>query len=953
MPDWKKEIRDRLAGLRLSPTREAEIAEELEQYLEDFYEDLLANGTATEDALLTTSKALNQSDLLLELSKVERPVTQEPVVLGANRTNIMADLLRDVRFGIRMLVKNKGFTLVAVLSLALGIGANTALFSVVDAALLKTLPVPDPDRLVLFAWHAGLPFRVGGMSGTSNVPGAPGTRKLSLFRYEVFARMRKQTQATETPLSDLFAFAPIQDVNAVNGDQAELVDGQAVSGNYYAGLRMQTSLGRPITDDDDKPGATPVVVLSHQFWQERFGANPAVIGQPLKLNKQSFTIIGVTPPAFTGTSQVDYHPAFTVPFASEPLLLGENSNLTTANQPGIWWINLMGRLKPGATYQQARDSLNDTFQTTALEIMPPPRKASEPAQLDPKDYPHLIAESGSRGMLDRRRDYSPTIYGLFIVVTLVLLIACANVANLLLARASLRSAEINVRLAVGAGRWRLVRQLLTESVLLAALGGAVGVIFAFWGKSALLTLTDTDTGILPNGLDLSLNWRVLGFTLTVSLLTGVLFGLAPAWRATRQDLATTLKQSRRTTGAVSRLSKGLIIAQVALSLLLLVGAGLFIRTLYNLQRVNLGFNQENLLLFRLQPQQNGYKDERLVQFYQQLVARLDNLPDVRSATFARVPLIADENWYNDIRLPGETEKTSPSHDTMRQMARENYFSTMEIPLLSGRSFTAHDDQHAPKVAIVNQTFAQQFFANNEVLGKRVNIEGESEVEIVGMVADTKYRSQREDIKPLLYTPWQQEDQALGTVYFTLRTVGEPASLAERVRQVVHELDSDLPVTQVSTQTARAHATLGPERLAARLLSFFGALALLLAGIGLSGVLAYSVAQRTNEMGIRMALGAQASNVLRLVVWQGMRLVLLGLAVGAVTGYGLKRLLASQYFGETVGLGQISEQLYGVNATDPLTFVVIGALLLLVALVACWLPARKATQVDPLEALRYE
>jgi len=953
MPDWKKEIRDRLAGLRLSPTREAEIAEELEQYLEDFFEDLLANGTATEDALLTTSKALNQSDLLLELSKVERPVTQEPVVLGANRTNIMADLLRDVRFGIRMLVKNKGFTLVAVLSLALGIGANTALFSVVDAALLKTLPVPDPDRLVLFAWHAGLPFRVGGMSGTSNVPGAPGTRKLSLFRYEVFARMRKQTQATETPLSDLFAFAPIQDVNAVNGDQAELVDGQAVSGNYYAGLRMQTSLGRPITDDDDKPGATPVVVLSHQFWQERFGANPAVIGQPLKLNKQSFTIIGVTPPAFTGTSQVDYHPAFTVPFASEPLLLGENSNLTTANQPGIWWINLMGRLKPGATYQQARDSLNDTFQTTALEIMPPPRKASEPAQLDPKDYPHLIAESGSRGMLDRRRDYSPTIYGLFIVVTLVLLIACANVANLLLARASLRSAEINVRLAVGAGRWRLVRQLLTESVLLAALGGAVGVIFAFWGKSALLTLTDKDTGILPNGLDLSLNWRVLGFTLTVSLLTGVLFGLAPAWRATRQDLATTLKQSRRTTGAVSRLSKGLIIAQVALSLLLLVGAGLFIRTLYNLQRVNLGFNQENLLLFRLQPQQNGYKDERLVQFYQQLVARLDNLPDVRSATFARVPLIADENWYNDIRLPGETEKTSASHDTMRQMARENYFSTMEIPLLSGRSFTAHDDQHAPKVAIVNQTFAQQFFANNEVLGKRVNIEGESEVEIVGMVADTKYRSQREDIKPLLYTPWQQEDQALGTVYFTLRTVGEPASLAERVRQVVHELDSDLPVTQVSTQTARAHATLGPERLAARLLSFFGALALLLAGIGLSGVLAYSVAQRTNEMGIRMALGAQASNVLRLVVWQGMRLVLLGLAVGAVTGYGLKRLLASQYFGEAVGLGQISEQLYGVNATDPLTFVVIGALLLLVALVACWLPARKATQVDPLEALRYE
>ncbi len=339
------------------------------------------------------------------------------------------------------------------------------------------------------------------------------------------------------------------------------------------------------------------------------------------------------------------------------------ADLGTANEPGVWWLNLMGRLKPGATYEQARDSLNGAFQAAALEVMPPPRKANQPAQLEPKDYPRLIAESGSRGMLDSRRRYSPTIYGLFIVVALVLLIACANVANLLLARAALRGAEISVRLAVGAGRWRLIRQLLTESVLLAALGGAVGVLFAFWGKSALLALTDKDTGILPSGVDLSLNWRVLAFTLAVSLLTGVLFGLAPAWRATSLDLATALKQSRRTTGAVSRLSKGLIVAQVALSLLLLVGAGLFIRTLYNLQRVNLGFNQENLLLFRLQPQQGGYKDERLLQFYQQLFARLDNLPGVRAATFGRVPLIANDNWFNDILLPGETEKTAAKHDT--------------------------------------------------------------------------------------------------------------------------------------------------------------------------------------------------------------------------------------------------------------------------------------------------
>jgi predicted permease len=868
----------------------------------------------------------------------------------------MQSFLQDLRFAIRMLVKNKGFTMVAVLSLALGIGANTALFSMVDAVLLKTLPVAEPERLVLFAWQAGLPFRVNGMSGTSFVPGPPGARRLSLFRYEVFEKMSQaRAQATESHLSDFFAFAPIQEVNAVVGDQAEILNGQAVSGSYYAGLKMQPSLGRAITDEDDTPGAAPVVVLSDQFWQERFGANTAVIGQPLKLNKQSFTIIGVTPPAFTGTLQVDYHPAVTVPFACEPLLRGERSNLGTANEPGVWWINLMGRLKPGATQEQARDSLNGAFQAAALEVMPPPRKANQPAQLEPKDYPRLIAESGSRGMLDRRRSYSPTIYGLFIVVAVVLLIACANVANLLLARAALRGAEISVRLAVGAGRWRLVRQLLTESVLLAALGGAVGVLFALWGKSALLALTDKDTGILPNGVDLSLNWRVLAYTLAVSLLTGVLFGLAPAWRASSQDLTTALKQSRRTTGAVSRLSKGLIVAQVALSLLLLVGAGLFIRTLYNLQQVNLGFNQDNLLLFRLQPQQNGYKDERLVQFYQQLLARLDHLPGVRSATFGKVALIANDNWFFDILLPGETEMTAGGkHITNRQAVRENYFATMEIPLLRGRGFTAQDDQRAPQVAIVNQTFGHQFFPNDDVLGKRVTvIDGKQEVEIVGVVADTKYMSQREEIKPLLYTPWQQEVAVIGEMHFALRTMGEPTALATIVRQVVRELDSNLPVTEVSTQTARAQATLGEERLSARLLSFFGVVALLLAAIGLSGVLAYSVAQRTNEIGIRMALGAQAANVLRLVIWQGIKLVLLGLAVGALSVYALHRLLASQYFASSNWQRQMAEQLYNVNATDPWTFAVIASLLLLVALIASWLPARRAAQVDPLEALRYE
>jgi predicted permease len=867
----------------------------------------------------------------------------------------MWTLLQDLRYGARMLIKQKSVTAIAVLSLALGIGANTALFSVVDAVLIKTLPVKEPERLALFEWRAGLPFRYGGMSGTSGVPEEPGTQALSLFRHEVFARMRRASiAAPESPLSDFFAFAPLSELNAVIGQQAEVINGQAVSGGYYTGLGVQPVLGRAITDEDDRLGAAPVVVLSHHFWQERFGADPAVIGQPLKLNQQSFTVIGVTPPAFTGTLQVDYRPAVTIPIACEPLLLGENSNLGTANRPGYWWLDLMGRLKPGATLEQARASLNGAFQSAALEVMPPPRRADEPAQLDPKDYPRLLVESGSRGMLDERRWYAPTIYGLFVVVALVLLIACANIANLLLARAASRSAEISVRLAVGAGRGRLIRQLLTESALLSSLGGAVGVLVALWGNSALVALTDKDTGLVPSNVDLSVNWRVLVFTLVVSLLTGVLFGLAPAWRATSLDLTTALKQGRRTTGAVSRLSKGLIVAQVALSLLLLVGAGVFLRTLQNLQRVNLGFNQENLLLFCLQPEQGGYKDERLAQFYQQLFARLDQLPGVRAATFARVPLIAHDNWSNGILLPGEVEMTAARRSTTRQMARENYFATLEIPFLRGRNFTAQDDAHAPQVAIVNQTFAREFFPNDDVLGKRITFRGDKRtVEIIGVVADTKYTSQRRDIRPLLYTPWRQVGEGIGKMYFMLRTVGEPAALAATVQQVVRELDSNLPVTEIGAQIARSQATLGRERLSARLLSFFGGLALLLAAIGLSGVLAYSVSQRTNEIGIRMALGAQIANVLRMVIWQGMKMVLLGLAVGAAIGYGLKRLLAGQSFGSRTWPARMAEQLYGVSVTDPLTVIAVASLLIVVALLACWLPARRATKIDPMVALRAE
>ncbi len=932
----------RLRGLFLKRKLEDELADEIQSHLEMQIEDHLRQGMNPNEARHLALRKFGGVDQVKETYRERRSLPS------------VETFIRDLRYGLRMLRRSPGMTAVAILSLALGIGANTALFSAVDAVLLKTLPVEEPEQLVLFEWQSGKSFRLSGMSGTSNVDVPPGQRGLSLFRYDVFEQMRQaKAAASENPLSDLIAFGPISALTAKLGNRAEVIKGQGVSGNYYNMLGVRPILGRAITVDDDRLGTVPVVMLSYEFWQQRFGGSLGVIGQQLKLNQQSFTIVGVTPSTFNSTLQVGYYPAVTIPLGMEPLLRGENSLLGTASKPGAWWLNLMGRLKPGATQEQARESLSATFQSAALAAMPPPRNSDQPTQLDPKDYPRLIVESGSRGMLDVRKDYAPTIYGLFIVVALVLLIACANLANLLLARATARGPEISVRLAVGASRWRLVRQLLTESLLLATLGGIVGLLFAFWGRSALLAFANDETGLLPSGVTLSLNWRVLVFTMAVSLLTGLLFGLVPAWRATSQDLSTTLKQSGRTTGGASRLSKGLLVLQVAVSALLLAGAGLFIRTLYNLQRIELGFNPEKLLVFKLQPEQAGYDDEGVLRLYQQLFDGLDHLPGVRAATFASVELLADDNLYHGFLLPGETSATEAKHETMRQIVRETYFATMEIPFLRGREFNEQDDQRAPQAAIVNQTFQRQFFPNEEILGKRVTIKYKNrQVEIVGVVADAKYMSQREELQPLLYTPWRQEASEIGQMHFALRTTSDPTALAPEVREIVHRVDENLPITEVGTQLARAQTTLGQERLYARLFSFFGALALALAAIGLFGVLAYSVSQRRKEIGIRMAFGAQVRNVILMVVWQGMKLVLLGLAVSVVIGYALMRPLVNQYLGS--GTWQsITKQLYGVTASDPLTLIVIASLLTVVALIACWLPARRAAKVHPLVALRYE
>src|SRR6185436_3962592 len=638
----------------------------------------------------------------------------------------MTNLLQDLRYGIRMLLRQKGVTAIALLSLALGIGANTALFSIVDAMLLKMLPVKDPARLVLFRSMAPREFSVGSYTGNSNTDQATGQRTMTSFAFQTFKRMREQ----ESPLSEVFAFGNVG--LTVNADgQADVASGQAVSGNYFRGLGVQPVIGRVLTDEDDIPNATAVAVLSHRYWQLRFGGDKSVVGKQINLNNVPFTVIGVTTPGFEGTMGVGSSQDVTVPIAWEPQLYVDKQR-SNMNGAGVWWLRIMGRLKPGATPEQARGQLENSFlqsvieHRTARQTQAQANNGNPISNLDPKQYPHLFIDPGGQGEMNTRRYYAPSLYLLLGVVGLVLLIACANVANLLMSRAASRQKEIGLRLALGASRSRLIRQLLTESVLLSVIGGILGILFAIWIKDGLLAVNDWG-GRGMRSLDTRLDLRVLGFTIALSLLTGIVFGIAPAWRSTRVDLTPTLKDGGRGSSSVHRslLSRGLVVLQVALSLVLLVGAGLFVRTLLNLQRVDPGFNTQNLLLFEVPPGLVGYKDEKLTQVYQQISERLDAIPGVQAVTFSRDPLLAQSSSSSSVFLrealnatPDSEGRIPPSGEGYRHVVRENFLQAMGIPLLAGRTFGPQDDTNSPKVVVVNQTFANKYFPNQSAVGKR-------------------------------------------------------------------------------------------------------------------------------------------------------------------------------------------------------------------------------------------
>lgn len=858
----------------------------------------------------------------------------------------MNNIWQDLRYGLHMMVKNPGFTAIAVLTLALGIGANTALFSVVDTVLLKKLPVKDPDRLVLFHSVSTKQFTPGSHNGSNRTDPATGLTNRSSFPYQTFTRLREQRGAC----SDIAAFGAIA-LNVNADGLADFANAQAVTGNYYEVLGVPAFLGRMITYSDDNSAASPVAVISHRYWQKRFGGNPGVIGKQINLNNVAFTIAGVAPPGFEGAMDLGSSMDVAIPMGWETQVNGERSEFMGA---GDWWLRLMGRLKPGATIEQARASLDLAFQQSALEhreARQAQRKArgQQPiGKLEPRDYPHLGAISGSRGEMGSRQFFAKPLRLLWGVVSLVLLIACANVANLLLVRAASRQKEIAVRLAMGASRWRLIRQLLTESVLLSTLGGAAGILIALWIKDSLLSVGEWAGR--ENSLNPRLDLRVLVFTFGLSLLTGIVFGVVPALRATRFDLTPALKDTGRGSSATTRslLSRSLVVAQVSLSLLLLIGAGLLVRTLINLQRVEPGFNEQNLLLFYVDPSLVGYKDDRLRNLYQQMFARLEAVPGVKAVTFSRVPLLSRMSSSGTFDLPGA--KPGPdgavpqTAEVYFHEVRENFFAAMEIPFLFGRTFTAKDDLKAPKVAVVNQTFAQRYLRAGNPIGQRFSLDvaKPDEIEIIGLVKDAKYTSQRDATPATMYRSWLQTPGAINVMSFEVRTAGDPKAYVSAVRQAVREVEPNLPLNNIKTQIEQADETLSLERLFAKLMSLFGLLAQQLASIGLYGVLAYSVSRRTHEIGIRMALGANRGRMLTMILRQGMTLTLIGVGLGLAGAYVLTRYLES-----------LNSMLFGVEPRDPLTFGVTAVLLTIVALIACFIPARRATKVDPLVALRYE
>lgn len=839
----------------------------------------------------------------------------------------MNTLLQDLKYAARMLAKSPGFTAIAIITLALGIGANTAIFSLMDTVLLKMLPVKDAQQLVLFTWDDS--------KWPSHFSQTGWDSKFS-FSYPQFEMFRKENKS----LSSVFTFAPLgssseNTVIAVDGD-AGLANGVMVSGEYFSGLGVSPLMGRGITEQDEDKGAPRVAVVSYGYWTRRFGRDPGILGRHVELNGLPCTIVGVAPRGFSGM-QPGLQPEVYIAFDDLPNLRpwsqkpnGGDSFYATRN----WVIlNIFGRLKAGVSQHQAEAELNVFFHNFLISDWKPAK---------PSDVPAFTLTPGSQGIPNLREDFSQPLQILMVLVGLALLIACANVATLLLARASTRQKEISVRLAIGASRARLLRQLLTESILLSLLGGALGLLFAAWGTNMLLAMFAGGSSQIA--LDVTPDLTVLLFTLGVTVVTGILFGLAPALRISRTDLASIMKDSSTsTTGGREkhRLGNSLVVVQVAASLVLMVGAGLFVRTLVNYESRDYGFNQEHLLTFGIDGSRQGYQGVRLANLYSQMQDRLQALPGVLSAAAISEPPFYGWSSNTTIALDGHPATTNNSLRWMR--IGPDFFRIMGIPIVLGHGIARSDIATSPMIAVVDENFVKKYFPHENPIGHHFSLSSDADpkytVEIVGVAKPAELVNPHADPRPKAYVPYPAFSQYLNSMFFEVRSAGDPVTVISEIREAVRGLDPGLPLMDLKTQTEEREEALVQERLFARLSGFFGLLALLLATIGLYGTMAYAVSRKTREIGIRMALGAEPGTVMRMVVGNGIKLAGIGVAIGFVCALGTARLARSLIF--------------GVTPDDPWTLIGAVVALMLVAMLACYIPARRAMKVDPLIALRYE
>jgi len=908
--------------------REAELREELAFHLEEEAEQRRAGGSSDAEARWAARRELGNLALLQEETR------------AAWGWTLLEQLRQDLRYALRTMAANRLFSLLAVASLALGIGANTAIFSFMDAILLRSLPVADPASLVVLNWHAkhgGPDFVMQNMSGSTWGDARSGETS-GIFPFPAFELFRGNTPV----FSSVFGYYQswlARKLNVSVRGVANIAGGEFVTGNYFAGLEVPPAAGRLIEPDDDRAGAPPVAVVSHAFSEKRLGGAAHAAGRTILIDNLPFTVVGVAPTEFFGVD----------PASAPDLYLPMHTNelIGSANQFGFrpsgyydahyYWIQVMARLRPGVTLAQAQAALGPVFHRWVNGTARNDRQRA--------DLPALVLRPGAGGLSTLQRKYSKPLFVLMTLVALILALACANVANLLLARSAARSREMALRLSVGAGRMRLVRQLLTESLLLALFGGAMGIALAICGMRFL-------TLLLANGqanftLHAELNWHVLGMAAGLSLLTGVLFGLAPALRATRVDVMPALKEIRAGQPRGTRRFGGLgashllMTAQIAISLVMLVAAGLFVRTLSNLQSVELGFNRRNVLLFQLDARKAGHRDPEVARFYGELRRHFSEIPGVQNVSLSEDSLIQAGTG-----LPLDLAGQPFGRSSALLNVGPAFFATMQIPMLAGRDFDERDGPDAPAVAIINEAYARARFGTRNPLGQHLILWKPApghpvarDMEIVGVCGNARYGGLTRKFGPVVYMPYNQGYPRPDQMVFALRTGANPLRYLDAVRDIVRRADPRVPVSDIRTQEADIDQEINQEITFARLGSGFAILALIIACVGLYGTVSYNVERRTGEIGIRMALGAQRGSVMRMILRQVLLLAAAGLAIGTAIALDTSKFVKSF--------------LYGVQSNDPVAMTAAALTLLAAALVAGYLPALRASRIDPMAAVRHE